>query len=81
MTKRNHVLNGLASLERLLEVAIAILCGLLAIAACVGLGWQFALGFAILALTFGLPNAAWKTLSLGRPLRYLLMAVAAISLS
>lgn len=81
MTLLNQFLNGLALLERPLEMVIAILCGLLAIAAAVGGSWQFAISFALLTLTLGLPNAAWKTLSLGRSLRYMLIVLATASLS
>ncbi|MEM9093231.1 MAG: hypothetical protein AAGC93_31460 [Cyanobacteria bacterium P01_F01_bin.53] len=81
MKQLNQALNWTAHLERPLEYILAVLCGLLAIAAVIGGGWQYAISFAVLAITLGLPNQAWKTVSLGRILRYTVMTLAVMSLS
>lgn len=80
MKQLNQALNWTAHLERPLEYILAILCGLLAIAAVVGSGWRYAISFAVLAITLG-PNQAWKTVSLGHILRYIVMTLAVMSLS
>ena len=68
-------------LERPLESILAVLCGLLAIVAVIGGGWRIAISFAALATTLVLPNSAWRTVSLGRILRYTIMILAVLSLS
>ncbi|MGF1524955.1 MAG: hypothetical protein ACFBSF_21725 [Leptolyngbyaceae cyanobacterium] len=77
----NQLLTWTGNLERPLEYALAVLCGLLAIAAAIGGGWRYAASFAVLAITLVLPSSTWKTLSWGRTLRYTVMALAVISLS
>ncbi|MGF1524100.1 MAG: hypothetical protein ACFBSF_17415 [Leptolyngbyaceae cyanobacterium] len=81
MKNLNQVMNWAANLERPLEYVLAILCGLLAIAAVIGGGWRYGVGFALLAITLGLPQQTWRTLSLGRILRYTIMTLAVLSLS
>ncbi|MEL6381573.1 MAG: hypothetical protein AAFQ89_03690 [Cyanobacteria bacterium J06626_18] len=77
----NQFLTWTGNLERPLEYILAVLCGLLAIAAAIGGGWRYAASFAVLAITLWLSNQAWKTLSWGRTLRYIVMTLAVISLS
>ena len=77
----NQFLTWTGNLERPLAYALAVLCGLLAIAAAIGGGWRYAASFAVLAITLWLSNQAWKALSWGRTLRYTVMALAVISLS
>lgn len=81
MQRLNQLLNLTGHLERPLEYVLALLCGLLAITAVIGGGWHYAMGFAVLAITFGLPRRAWRTLSLGGLLRYIIMSLAVFSLS
>ena len=77
----NQLLTWTGNLERPLEYTLAVLCGLLAIAAVIGGGWRYAMSFAMLAITLGLPHRTWRTLSLGRILRYIVMTLAVLSLS
>ena len=81
MHRLNQLLRHSKRLERLLECGLAILNGLLGVVAASGGGWRYAASFAVLAITLWLPNQAWKAMTLGRTLRYLILTLAVFSLS